>query len=109
MVPVKEFGEHVQCMHADRDKLFEQEYTVSLVIMLGTHRAISFKGCANTAFHVLMTLTPTKPIIVLTHPVVSDFWVFCVSGHREVSPVRVHRGSDSKEQSSKSLCKHLPM
>ena len=28
-VPVDEFGEHVQRMHADRDKWFELEYNVS--------------------------------------------------------------------------------
>ena len=28
-VPVDTFGEHVQRMHADRDKMFEQEYNVS--------------------------------------------------------------------------------
>ena len=28
-VPVEEFGGHVQRMHADRDKFFELEYTVS--------------------------------------------------------------------------------
>ena len=27
-VPVDKFGEHVQRMHADRDKWFEQEYNV---------------------------------------------------------------------------------
>ena len=27
-VPVEEFGEHVQRMHADRDKFFELEYNV---------------------------------------------------------------------------------
>ena len=28
-IPVEEFGEHVQRMHADRDKFFESEYNVS--------------------------------------------------------------------------------
>ena len=28
-VPTKDFGEHVQRMHADRDKWFEMEYNVS--------------------------------------------------------------------------------
>ena len=28
-IPVEEFSEHVQCMHADRDKFFELEYNVS--------------------------------------------------------------------------------
>ena len=28
-VPTETFGEHVQRMHADRDKWFEMEYTVS--------------------------------------------------------------------------------
>ena len=31
-VPVDKFGEHVQHMHADRDKWFEQEYNVSIEI-----------------------------------------------------------------------------
>ena len=29
-IPVKEFGDHVARMHADRDKCFELEYNVSL-------------------------------------------------------------------------------
>ena len=28
-IPVSEFCNHVELMHADRDKLFEKEYTVS--------------------------------------------------------------------------------
>ena len=28
-IPVEEFSEHVQRMHADRDKFFELEYNVS--------------------------------------------------------------------------------
>ena len=28
-IPVSEFCNHVEQMHADRDKLFEMEYTVS--------------------------------------------------------------------------------
>ena len=34
-VPVEEFSEHVQRMHADRDKFFELEYNVSLPIIIG--------------------------------------------------------------------------
>jgi hypothetical protein len=30
-IPLEEFGEHVQHMHADRDKFFELEYNVSVI------------------------------------------------------------------------------
>ncbi len=30
-VPIDEFGAHVQRMHADRDRRFEQEYNVSIL------------------------------------------------------------------------------
>ena len=32
-IPMEEFGEHVQRMHADRDKWFELEYNVSLKLL----------------------------------------------------------------------------
>ena len=34
-IPVEEFSEHVQCMHADRDKFFELEYNVSDLMISG--------------------------------------------------------------------------
>ena len=33
-VPLEEFGAHVSCMHADRDKWFEMEYNVSVLLSL---------------------------------------------------------------------------
>ena len=36
-VPVDTFGEHVQRMHADRDKWFEQEYNVREIYVEITH------------------------------------------------------------------------
>ena len=35
-VPVEEFGEHVQRMHADRDKWFEMEYNVCKLLVSAT-------------------------------------------------------------------------
>ena len=36
-VPVEEFSEHVQRMHADRDKFFELEYNVTAPLNIFHH------------------------------------------------------------------------
>jgi hypothetical protein len=33
-IPVEEFSEHVQRMHADRDKFFELEYNVRIITII---------------------------------------------------------------------------